>query len=152
MLWRTGSVYFLGNHCKYFIEFHIVLYSTEHWRFDVNSVNVFTSMAATSFPLQCPVFPKAQCWQGLSGMVGALTWEEQQDPILGGKAPLDSAHHGSTKEPSETPVPTSHQDEGPVCRQQGWGIPHAGVLFMLMFTALLHLPDEKQQSLPSHLF
>lgn len=64
MLWSTGSVYFLGNHCKYFIQFHIVLCSTEHWWFDVNSVNVLTSVAATFFPLQRPALSEGSVSEG----------------------------------------------------------------------------------------
>lgn len=82
MLWSIGSVYFLGNHCKYFIQFHIVLCHTEHWQFDVNCVNVLTSMAAKLFPYSALHFPKAQHWWGPFGVVGTHTWEEPQDPIL----------------------------------------------------------------------
>lgn len=116
MLWSIGSVCFLGNHCKYFIQFHIVLCSTKRWRFDVNSVNVLTSMAATAVPLQSSVLSKGlelagPSWQGGNAHLGVV-----QDPLFRGEALHGSALCSSTPEPSE-PL---------LWPPAGWGVQAAG--------------------------
>lgn len=63
------------------MPFHIVLCSTKHWQFDVKSVNVLTSMAATLSPCRALCFPKAWSWQGLFSMAGTLTWGKYRTPF-----------------------------------------------------------------------
>lgn len=124
MLWSIGSIYFLGNHCKYFIQFHIVLCSTEHWRFDVNSVNVLTSMAAAFFPLQRAVLSEGSVsagpvWHGGSAHLGGVAGPH---PRRQGAARLCLSRQQSWA----LRASRSHLLAGGVCRQRGWSVPRAG--------------------------
>lgn len=154
MLWSIGSVYFLGNHCKYFIQFHIVFCSTEHWRFDVNSVNVLTFMAATLFP------PAAPCAFQSLGVGGAPSAWWEHSPGRSGTAPSSEVRCCPA-----LPITAAHRSPQsfsfpPPSRTRAWwagsragAFPMQGALITLMFTALLYPPGEKQQSPPPiHLF
>jgi len=50
-------------------------------------------VAATFFPLQCPALAEGSVPGGPFSVVGALTWEEQQDLILGGEGLCSSWQH-----------------------------------------------------------
>lgn len=150
MLWSTGSVYFLGNHCKYFIQFHIVLCSTEHWWFDVNSVNVLTSVAATFFPPAAPcAFQRLGVGRAHSvrwdrspgGSGGTPSWEEARSRV----ALTIAAAHPS---PQSLSFPPPSRMRAFSAGSRAGAFPVQDVLVTLGFTALLYSPGEEQQRPP----
>lgn len=146
MLWSIGSVCFLGNHCKYFIQLHIVLCSTKPWRFDVNSVNVLTSMAVTLLPLQSPVLSKGLELAGLIWHGGNTHLGVVQDPIFIGEVLHGSALCSSTPEPSESLVwPPSRM------RARIEAVPMQPGLISLIFTALPYQWEIAEPHFPTHL-
>lgn len=153
MLWSIGSICFLGNHCKYFIQFHIVLCSTKHWRFDVNSVNVLTSMAVTLLPLQSPVLSKGLELAGPIWHAGNAHLGVVQDPIFRGEVLHGSALCSSTPEPSE-PLVWSPSRMGAWWAAAGQRCSPCslGSLHPFLQLCLIHQWEIPETHFPTHLF